>query len=163
MEGDFIVYHSSTFGIAASTTLQYSRYSDRWKFLGEASLAAVGAYGVLTMAFLALANGFSAEAGILIAQRFRANQRKELRQQASSSFLLLLGMGLLATVLAIVISRFSLEHILVTPKSLLSLAEGYFQVYALGLFFQFGYNIVAALLRGIGDSKPPYTFYWWRV
>ncbi|MBD5424115.1 MAG: hypothetical protein HDR44_03215 [Allobaculum sp.] len=127
-------------------------------FLGEASLAAVDACGALTIAFLALVNGFSAEAGILITQRFGANQRKELRKQASSSFLLLLGMGLLATVLALVISRFSLEHILATPKSLLSLADAYFQVYALGLFFQFGYNIVAALLRGIGHSKATLYF-----
>ncbi len=36
-------------------------------FAGEAPLAAVGACGVLTMAFLALANGFSAEACVLIA------------------------------------------------------------------------------------------------
>lgn len=36
-------------------------------FASEAALAAVGACGVLTMAFLALANGFSAGACVLIA------------------------------------------------------------------------------------------------
>ncbi|MDE7244802.1 MAG: multi antimicrobial extrusion protein MatE, partial [Oscillospiraceae bacterium] len=39
-------------------------------FAGELPLDAVGACGVLTMAFLALANGFSAGACILIAQLF---------------------------------------------------------------------------------------------
>jgi Na+-driven multidrug efflux pump len=37
-------------------------------FAGEASLAALGACGVLTFAFLSLANGFSTGAGVLIAQ-----------------------------------------------------------------------------------------------
>ena len=45
-------------------------------FLGEASLAAVDACGALTRAFLALANGCSAEVGILIAQRFGGNRVK---------------------------------------------------------------------------------------
>ena len=45
-------------------------------FAGEPPLAAVGACGVLTMAFLALANGFSAGACILIAQLFGAGKRK---------------------------------------------------------------------------------------
>lgn len=39
-------------------------------FAGEAPLASVGACGVLTMAFLALANGFSAGACVLVARHF---------------------------------------------------------------------------------------------
>lgn len=45
-------------------------------FSGEAPLAAVGACGVLTMAFLALANGFSAGAGVIIAQLFGAGREE---------------------------------------------------------------------------------------
>ena len=49
-------------------------------FAGEAPLAAVGACGVLTMAFLALANGFSAGACILIAQLFGAGKKERYAQ-----------------------------------------------------------------------------------
>ena len=52
-------------------------------FSGETSLAAVGACGVLTMAFLALANGFSAGACVLIAQLFGSGKEKEMRRQTS--------------------------------------------------------------------------------
>ena len=127
-------------------------------FAGEAPLAAVGACGVLTMAFLALANGFSAGACILIARLFGADKKEDMRRQASSSLLVMLAMGVLATALGIVISRFALEHILATPDSLIPMADTYFKIYAAGLIFQFGYNIVAAILRGIGDSKATLYF-----
>lgn len=127
-------------------------------FAGETPLAAVGACGVLTMAFLALANGFSAGACILIAQLFGAGKGEDMRRQASSSLLVMLAMGVLATAVGVMISRFALEHILATPDSLIPMADAYFKIYAAGLIFQFGYNIVAAILRGIGDSKATLYF-----
>lgn len=111
-------------------------------FAGEAPLAAVGACGVVTMAFLALANGFSAGACVLIAQLFGSGKEKEMRRQASSSLLLMLGMGAVATVAGIFVSHFALKYILATPDSLLSMADTYFKIYAVGLIFQFGINIV---------------------
>lgn len=127
-------------------------------FAGETSLDAVGACGVLTMAFLALANGFSAGACILIARLFGAGKEEDMRRQASSSLLVMLAMGVLATVIGIMISRFALVYILATPDSLISVSNTYFKIYASGLIFQFGYNIVAAILRGIGDSKATLYF-----
>ena len=127
-------------------------------FAGEHQLAAVGACGVLTMAFLALANGFSAGACVLIAQLFGAGREDEMRRQASSSLLVMLAMGAAATAVGIAVSRFALQHILATPKSLIPMADAYFKVYAAGFLFQFGYNIVAAILRGIGDSKATLYF-----
>ena len=127
-------------------------------FAGEAPLAAVGACGVLTMAFLALANGFSAGACVLIAQLFGAGREQEMRRQASSSLLVMLAMGVAATAGGIAISRFAFRHILATPESLIPMADVYFKIYAAGFIFQFGYNIVAAILRGIGDSKATLYF-----
>jgi len=127
-------------------------------FAGETPLAAVGACGVLTMAFLALANGFSAGACILIAQLFGGNKEEDMRRQASSSLLVMLAMGVLATAVGIIISRFAIEHILATPENLIPMADTYFKIYAAGLIFQFGYNIVAAILRGVGDSKATLYF-----
>lgn len=127
-------------------------------FSGEAPLAAAGACGVLTMAFLALANGFSAGASVIIAQLFGAGKEEEMRRQASSSLLIMLGMGVAATVAGVCISHFALKYMLATPESLLPMADTYFKIYALGLVFQFGYNIISAILRGIGDSKATLYF-----
>ena len=48
-------------------------------FESEDAMSAVGATAVLTMAFLAFANGFSAGAGVIIAQLFGAKKDEELR------------------------------------------------------------------------------------
>lgn len=127
-------------------------------YAGEAPLAAVGACSVLTMAFLAVANGFSAGAGVLIAQLFGAGREDEMRAQASTSLLLMTGIGLACTFLGFLVSRFVLEHVLSTPLSLIPMADAYFRVYSMGLVFQFGYNIVAAILRGVGDSRATLYF-----
>jgi len=127
-------------------------------FAGETALAAVGACGVLTMAFLALANGFSAGACVLIAQLFGEGEHKKMRRQASTALLTLIGMGIASTVVGFFISRFALRYILATPASLLDMADTYFKIYSLGLVFQFGYNIIAGILRGIGDSKATLYF-----
>lgn len=127
-------------------------------FSSESALAAVGACGVLTMDFLALANGFSAGACVLIAQLFGTGEHEKMRRQALAALLTLITMGIAATVVGVFISRFALWYVLATPESLLDMADTYFKIYALGLVFQFGYNIIAALLRGIGDSRATLYF-----
>lgn len=51
-------------------------------FAGEDPLAAVGACGVPVMAFLALANGFSAGVCVLISQLFGVGETEQMRRQA---------------------------------------------------------------------------------
>ena len=127
-------------------------------FESEDAMSAVGATAVLTMAFLAFANGFSAGAGVIIAQLFGAKKDEELRRNACTSILLMLGMGVVCTVIALLINRLMLQYVLKTPADLLEMAVVYFRIYALGLIFQFGYNIVAAVLRGVGDSQATMYF-----
>lgn len=127
-------------------------------FESEDAMSAVGATAVLTMAFLAFANGFSAGAGVIVAQLFGAKKDDELRKNACTSILLMLGMGVVCTGIALLINRLMLQYVLKTPADLLEMAIVYFRVYALGLIFQFGYNIVAAVLRGVGDSQATMYF-----
>ena len=127
-------------------------------FESEDAMSAVGATAVLTMAFLAFANGFSAGAGVIIAQLFGAKKDDELRRNACTAIILLLGMGVVCTGIALAINRLMLRYVLKTPADLLEMAVVYFRIYALGLIFQFGYNIVAAVLRGVGDSKATMYF-----
>lgn len=127
-------------------------------FAGETPLAAVGACGVLTMAFLAIANGFSAGAGILIAQLFGSGHKDKMRSQASTSILTLSFMGIASVVIGLFISKYALENILATPANLIPMADAYFKIYSYGLIFQFIYNVIAAVLRGVGDSKATLYF-----
>lgn len=127
-------------------------------FNGQQALSAVGACAAMTVLFTALAIGFSVGAGVLISQYFGASREQELRQYAATSIVLMLAMGLLMSLIGVVSARFLLERALGTPEALLPLTLLYFRIYAAGLVFQFGYNIAAALLRALGDSKATLYF-----
>ena len=127
-------------------------------FNGKQALSAVGACASLTVLFTALAIGFSIGAGVLISQYFGASREQELRQYAATAIVLMLAMGLLMSLIGVCSARFLLARALGTPEALLPLTLLYFRIYAAGLVFQFGYNIAAALLRALGDSKATLYF-----
>ena len=127
-------------------------------FNGQQALSAVGACASLTVLFTALAIGFSIGAGVLISQYFGASREQALRQYAATAIVLMLAMGLLMSLIGVCSAGFLLARALGTPEALLPLTLLYFRIYAAGLVFQFGYNIAAALLRALGDSKATLYF-----
>ena len=127
-------------------------------FNGQQALSAVGSCASLTALFTALAIGFSIGAGVLISQYFGANRLEELRRYAASSIVLMLLLGLLMSVIGFCSAELLLARFLGTPQALLPQAALYFTIYAAGLVFQFGYNIAAAILRALGDSKATLYF-----
>lgn len=127
-------------------------------YVSDHALSAVGSCTSLTMLFTALALGFSIGAGVLAAQYFGAQKLGEVRRYAATSIVLFLALGAVMSVLGAVLARPLLAGLLQTPEALLEMAVTYFMIYAAGLIFQFGYNIAAALLRAIGDSKATLYF-----
>ena len=127
-------------------------------FSGEAALSAVGTTGSFTFLFLALATGFSAGNGVIIAQHFGAKDDKQVRANASTGILLMLGMGILSTIVGLIVSRPAYTHLVAVDESFLDLTLQYFRIYALGLVFQFGYNIFSSILRAVGDSAATLYF-----
>lgn len=127
-------------------------------FANEAALSAVGTTGSLVFLFIAIANGFSSGAGVIVSQYYGAGNVKKMRKTAGASVTLLIVMGLAATFLEIIISVPAFQYLLGVPESFRTIAIEYFEIYCLGLVFQFGYNIIASLLRSVGDSKASMYF-----
>lgn len=127
-------------------------------YASEAALSAVGTTGSLTFLFLAVANGFSTGAGVLTSQYYGAGRYEEMRKAGGVSVSLLIVMGAVAMILGLIAGRTALTYLLAVPENFRDIAVTYFLVYCLGLLFQFGYNIVAALLRSVGDSKASMYF-----
>ena len=127
-------------------------------FASEAALSAVGTTGSLTFLFLAVANGFSAGAGVLTSQYYGAGRYEEMRRAGAVSVSLLMVMGAAAAFLGLIAGRPALKILLAVPDSFRDIAVTYFLIYCLGMIFQFGYNIVAALLRSVGDSRASMYF-----
>ena len=127
-------------------------------YCGEASLAAVGTTATFTFLFLAMATGFSAGNGVIVSQAYGANNLTEVRANASTGILLLLGMGFLSTIIGIAISKPAYIYFVGVPPEILDLTLSYFNICMLGMVFQFGYNIFSSILRAIGDSAATLYF-----
>ena len=123
------------------------------QFVSETAFSAVATCQPLTMFFLAFAMGLSVGVGIVISQYFGAGQHSKLPVSIDTALILLGLCGLLLTVVGFIVAPFLLKSVLNVPDNALPLAVSYFRIYAIGLFFQFVYNSMAAILRGLGDSK----------
>ena len=127
-------------------------------FSGEASLSAVGTTSSFTFLFLAIAMGFSLGNGVVVSQSFGAGDTKRVREAASTGIILILSMGVVLSIVGFFIARPALSGFINVPESFLDLAVSYFRIYAVGLVFQFGYNIFSAILRAVGDSAATLYF-----
>lgn len=127
-------------------------------FESQAALSAVGSCAFLTNLYLAVALGFSMGAGVVAAQLYGSDNQEQLKKCFRTSILLLLLMGVICTVFAFLTNQFWLEQVIAIPESLGTMALSYISVYSLGLIFQFGYNIIASLLKALGDSKAALLF-----
>lgn len=128
------------------------------QYYGQDALSAVGTTTSFTFLFLALAMGFSSGNAVVVAQYYGAKDEKQVRTTASTGLLLLMGMGVLAAVLGIALSRPAYTHLVAVPEELMEQTLLYFRVYAIGLIFQFGYNIFSGILRAVGDSAATLYF-----
>ncbi|MBQ8086974.1 MAG: MATE family efflux transporter [Clostridia bacterium] len=127
-------------------------------FTGEAALSAVGTTGSFAFLFLAIALGFSAGNGVVVAQHYGAGDEVQVRKTASSGILFLMILGAIFALLGIAVARPAYTYIVNVPESYLDMTLQYFRIYAIGLIFQYGYNIFSSILRAVGDSRATLYF-----
>ena len=98
--------------------------------------------------------GLTAGGTVLISQAYGAShkQRMEDALHTSYAFGILGGIGL--GVLGVVLAPLILA-LMNTPEELMGMSTLYIRIYFSGLVFVFIYNMGAAILRAIGDSKRP--------
>ena len=127
-------------------------------FSGEDALSAVGTTGSFAFLFLAIAIGFSAGNGVVVAQHYGAGNTKLVRENASTGILMIMGMGVFSMLVGILIARPAYTHLVAVPDDFIELTVIYFRIYAIGLVFQFGYNFFSSILRAVGDSAATLYF-----
>ena len=127
-------------------------------FTGELALSAVGTTASFTFLFISIATGFSAGNGVVVAQYFGAGNEKKVRATAATGILFLLTLGVVFGIIGALIARPALKYFINVPEEFVELAIQYFVIYSLGLVFQYGYNIFAAILRAVGDSAATLCF-----
>ena len=127
------------------------------KFLGGDALAAVGSTGsvnFLVIGFcMGICNGFS----IPIAQQFGARNYTELKKYVTGSVWLSLFFAVVITSFTVIFCA-DILTIMKTPDEIFDRANTYILTIFAGIPTFFLYNMCAAILRSLGNSKTPVTW-----
>lgn len=125
--------------------------------LGKTGISSVSVGGDVSHLLTFIAMGFSSAGQVIIARLIGAKERNKIGTFVGtmSGFLMMC-----AVILSIVGLTFQdqLLTLMNTPAEAYAGAVAYSTVSMIGLVFIYGYNIVSAIMRGMGDSKHPFIF-----
>lgn len=122
--------------------------------VGEAALAAVGATVSLYNLFVLVVTGLTLGVSILAAQLYGQGEREKLRPLLSTFTVVLGAVFLAAGALGSLLAGPVLE-LMSTTQDTIGMARQYLEIVLLGLPVTAVYNVYAAVLRGMGESKAP--------
>jgi putative MATE family efflux protein len=137
----------------------YNTVDSVWvgQFLGTTGLAAVSVSFPVIFAVVALAMGIGMATTTLVAQHAGAKDMPMVRKTIGNSFIIMGLLGGISTVLGVAF-RLPLLRLINTPPEVLDMAQSYLGIVLAGTVATFVYNIIAAVLRGLGDSRTPLMF-----
>ena len=126
-------------------------------YIGAAGMSAVSIGGDILHLLTFVAMGFSSAGQVIIARAVGARQIDAIRKTIGTMFTFLLSVSVAIAGICYLL-RFSVLGWLNTPRASAAFAMDYMVTCICGLVFIYGYNIVSAILRGMGDSRRPFVF-----
>ncbi len=126
-------------------------------FAGENALAAVSAANpVMTIVILGV-SGVSIGASVLMSRFYGAGDEDALRREVATTIVF----GAIASLVVFAVGwplSGPVLRLMNVPDEILEMAARYLQVIFVGFLFTFQYNILAAALRSVGDSRTPVVY-----
>ncbi|MDY5584281.1 MAG: MATE family efflux transporter [Arcanobacterium sp.] len=127
------------------------------RYLGADALAAVGS--VITLMFFVMGFAQAVTVGLTIplAQRFGAGDNAGICRSFAVSIYISIAVSLIITVPSVIFSD-NILRLMNTPENILADASTYLFVVFAGTIFTVAYNLLANVIRAIGDSRTPLYF-----
>lgn len=125
--------------------------------LGVDKLAAVGATGPLSFLVIGFIMGLTSGCAVLTSKAFGANDTKALKQSVAAHFAIAGVFTVLLTAIFLVCAA-PLLSLLNTTADSFEYARIYIMLIYAGIPATMLYNLLASLLRAVGDSKTPLVF-----
>lgn len=127
------------------------------RFVGKDAMAAVsGATPImflLTSFLMGITLGFS----ILLSQYYGSKDMKKVKSTIDTTYIFIFIASFAISIIGISLSGPILK-LMNTPDSIFQLSKGYLNIVFAGVLFSAGYNSIASILRGLGDSTTPLYF-----
>lgn len=127
------------------------------KFVGNNALAAVGSTGTIMFLINGFVIGMTAGFTVLTAQKFGAGDERGIRKSVTGAAWLSLIVGLILTAAFMVFMK-PLLTLMNTPADILDDAYAYIMIISGGILAQMLYNLLASILRALGNSRVPLYF-----
>ena len=127
------------------------------RFVGTQGLSAVAIGGEVLQLITFVAMGFSNAGQILISRAVGEDRKDRVGEMVATLFTLLMSLALIITGVFLVSYQGVLRW-LNTPQEIWEYTRQYSVTCVYGIVFIYGYNLVSAILRGMGDSRHPFQF-----
>ncbi len=127
------------------------------KFLGVDALAAVGATGSINFLIIGFCMGVCNGFAIPLAHKFGAGDYRGMRAFMMNAVYLSAAFALVMTVLTVVFCRPILE-LMRTPENIIDDSYVYIVIIFAGIPATYLYNLIAGVIRSMGDSRTPVIF-----
>ena len=127
------------------------------KFVGTGALAAVGSTGTIMFLIYGFVVGMTAGFTVLTAQKFGAGDMYAMRRTVSGASILSLIIGAVLTAAFMILMKPWLT-VMNTPEDIFADAYAYIMIISGGILAQMLYNLLASILRALGNSKVPLYF-----
>ena len=126
-------------------------------FLGDESLAAIGACAAVYELLVGFALGFGNGLSMVVARSFGVGDKDLLKRAVAGSLVI----GAAVTVGVMLIAQIGLRPLLVllhTPSEIIEESYSYIYIVTICVGVMFAYNLLSGLLRSIGNSFMPLAF-----
>ena len=127
------------------------------KFVGSHGISGVMTASQSVFFLTMVGMGFATGGQVLISQLIGRGEQHRLKEAIGTQFSIILTAGVFFSTLSVIFAEPFLK-LLETPAEAFRGAYHYLLICGGGLIFIYGYNMIAAILRGVGDSVRPFQF-----
>lgn len=127
------------------------------RLVGVKELAGVGATGAMSFLVIGFATGITSGFSVVIAQRAGAEDGEQIRNSVAACCWLCAAVTTVMTILSMA-GADPLLRLMNTPEDIFRYASGYIRIIFGGLGASIYYNMIAGILRAVGDSRTPLYF-----
>lgn len=127
------------------------------RFSGSVGLSAVSIGGEVLMMLTFMSMGLCGAGQIIIAQYVGAKDKENVSRSVGTMFTVVLCSAAAVSLLFLFITK-PLLTVMNTPEEAFHFTFQYVITCVIGLVFIYGYNIVCAIMRGMGNSRQPLIF-----
>jgi len=127
------------------------------RFLGVDALASVGSTGALNFLIIGFCMGVCNGFALPLAHKFGAGDYRAMRAFMMNAIYLAAVFAAVMTVVTVVFCR-PILNLMQTPENIIDGAYSYIVIIFIGIPVTYLYNLVAGIIRSMGDSRTPVVF-----